>query len=241
MDKTCELGVNGRKYTMDFDYFKKWNSDMAYILGFIAADGSIVNYCLKISLQIDDIRLLEDIKNKLKFTGNVLIEKAKCKGKEYLIATLRIYSQYLVNTLKDLKITERKSLTLDIRNVIPKEYELDFIRGYFDGNGSIGTQYPTNSKGLKSKTIQIRTRFFTGSKNMAEWIVDTLEKYDVKRVNIHKDNKKELYNIEYSTNASILIYELLYKDKELYLERKKNKFDESIKIRNNQLELKERC
>lgn len=241
MDKTCELGVNGRKYTMDFDYFKTWNSDMAYILGFISADGCIKNNCLKISLQHDDIKLLEDIKNKLKFTGNVKTEISKCKGKEYLTATLSIYSKYLVNTLKDLNITENKSLTINVKGIIPKEYELDFIRGYFDGNGSIGTQYPTNSKGLRSKTIQIRTRFFTGSKYMAEWIVDTLEKYGVRRVNIHKDTKKELYNIGYSTKASMLIYKLLYKDKELYLERKKIKFDESIKIRNNQLELKERC
>ena len=50
------------KYDITEDYFKTWSNNMAYILGFIAADGVIQkeNQCVSISQK--ESYILEDIK-----------------------------------------------------------------------------------------------------------------------------------------------------------------------------------
>lgn len=72
-DLEAPCSGNGRRYSLNFDYFKHWNRDMAYILGFIGADGSIDKNCIfmKITLQENDIDILEKIKDKIEFTGKI--------------------------------------------------------------------------------------------------------------------------------------------------------------------------
>lgn len=60
------IGSWKRKYNITEDYFKTWSNNMAYILGFIAADGVIPkeNQCVSISQK--ESYILEDIKKELK-------------------------------------------------------------------------------------------------------------------------------------------------------------------------------
>ena len=56
------IGSWKRKYDIKEDYFKTWSNNMAYILGFIVADGAIPkeNQCVSISQK--ESYILEDIK-----------------------------------------------------------------------------------------------------------------------------------------------------------------------------------
>lgn len=229
-DRKNPYSGNGRKHSMNFDYFKKWSRNMGYILGFIGADGYIGknNSFIRISLQESDIDILNKIKNELEFTGEISKTNQKNSFGEYPIATLCIYSKYVVNDLIKLGIENNKSFTVNMDN-IPYEYKIDFIRGYFDGDGSIGEQWSKTSK-----TPMLRTRICSGSEKLLRQIVEHLESLGVKRVNVRKDKRKELYNIEYSQNASKKIYELFYEDRELIsLDRKRFKFIEILNKQKN--------
>ncbi len=70
------IGSWKRKYDITEDYFKTWSNNMAYILGFIAADGVILkeNQCVSISQK--ESYILEDIKKELK-TNQPLLPKQK--------------------------------------------------------------------------------------------------------------------------------------------------------------------
>lgn len=70
------IGSWKRKYDITEDYFKTWSNNMAYILGFIAADGVIPkeNQCVSISQK--ESYILEDIKKELK-TNQPLYQKKK--------------------------------------------------------------------------------------------------------------------------------------------------------------------
>ncbi len=70
------IGSLKRKYDITEDYFKTWSNNMAYILGFIAADGVIQkeNQCVSISQK--ESYILEDIKKELK-TNQPLYQKKK--------------------------------------------------------------------------------------------------------------------------------------------------------------------
>ncbi|EEM22381.1 hypothetical protein bthur0001_24830 [Bacillus thuringiensis serovar tochigiensis BGSC 4Y1] len=70
------IGSWKRKYDITEDYFKTWSNNMAYILGFIAADGVIPkeNQCVSISQK--ESYILEDIKKELK-TNQPLYQNKK--------------------------------------------------------------------------------------------------------------------------------------------------------------------
>lgn len=206
---------------------------MAYILGFIASDGCVSRGALKIGLQYNDIGLLKDIKNQLEFSGDIKSRDVKLKNKIYKAVYLDIYNKYLVDQLKVLGICERKSFQLSRFDFIPEEYEMDFIRGYFDGDGNIGGHYPRNTK-----TLQIRFRIFSASKKILEYMNDVLEKRGYKKKRINEDNKKResiFYSLNYSTKESLKLYNDLYYENCMCLQRKYCKFNELIEQRKNDI------
>ncbi len=137
---------NHPRLSVNENYFKKWSSEMAYILGFILADGCIIegtyegySGSLKLGVNKKDIDILEKIKLQLASQHKISI------GKE--AAHLGITSQVIVSDLKSLGIVYRKSLHENVP-IIPKKYIKDFIRGIVDGDGSIHfdkKNYPTLS------------------------------------------------------------------------------------------------
>ncbi|WEG18632.1 LAGLIDADG family homing endonuclease [Alkalihalophilus pseudofirmus] len=231
-----------RVYDINRNYFETWSNNMAYILGFICADGCVhTHYDEKlnksknvviISLEKSDIEILHKIKDEIGYEGEVHTYKSKGFNKESHYCTLRMNSVQLVKSLKSLGVTERKSLTIKMPPV-PEEYQLDFIRGYFDGDGSVGGQYPSNSFGIKTTKQQIRFRLFSGSRDIIESMELILRNKGLKKKNINK--QRSVYEILYSTKESIKIYNMMYYDGCLHLYRKKKKFDELIQTRESQL------
>lgn len=226
---------NGRKYSLNHDYFKTWSNNMAYILGLIYADGNIHKTSFKISLKYSDYGLLEKIREELDYTGSVDSYDAILNDKSYKVAKLLIRSKVLTDDLIELGVTPNKSLTIEFPN-IPLEYETDFIRGYFDGDGSVGMQYPTNSKKQRTKTCQIRVRICSGSENFLISLSNIMvQHYGLKNVKV-RQCKENLFEIGYSTMDSLKIYDLFYKNSSIYLQRKKDSFDKYIKQRNYDIE-----
>ena len=117
------------------DYFNVIDSDeKAYWLGFIAADGCVFiggrQHTLSIGLQRRDRHWLERFRDIIA-PGATLTDNAGPNS-----TSLSIGSQELVHDLLALGITPRKSLTLEWPKV-PESYELPFLLGYFDGDGSL--------------------------------------------------------------------------------------------------------
>lgn len=236
------------KYNLNEDYFKTWSSDMAYILGFIAADGcvhikvserisgnSYENYSMTINLQKGDVDVLEKIKDALEFEGNIRHYKASSKGaygygNDYV--SIAINSKPLCTDLIELGIIPRKSLVLEYPS-IPEEYAIDFIRGYFDGNGTVGSQYPKSNR-AETKTAQIRVRFASGSHGILDGIQQTLTSFGFKPKKITAGKRGNIFDLCYSTKESLMLYELFYADENcLKMNRKFEKFKELIELRNS--------
>lgn len=125
-----------RKYKVNEKYFDLIDSaNKAYFLGLLASDGC--NYVrsgtIQIQLQIQDIHILEQLR--IDIQSERPISKFTRKNREYCM--LRINSRLISNRLEQLGIRARKSLTLEFPE-IPDKVLPDFIRGYFDGDGSLG-------------------------------------------------------------------------------------------------------
>jgi hypothetical protein len=123
------------------NYFDAVDSEhKAYWLGFIAADGCLVDKCrrLDIVLQSSDENhlkvFLDDIGNERPIYRRTVKNKYESSG-------IAIFSPVLTSGLIAHGITERKSLTLQWPSLLPKNLENHYIRGYVDGDGGfyIGT------------------------------------------------------------------------------------------------------
>lgn len=139
------LGIKRSRHAhlINHDYFKTISKNSAYILGFLFADGSInknkIHNYLKIELNTKDVEVLEFIKNEIQ--PSLKIKHCKRKHKKtkkiYESAILSISSNILTNDLISLGCVPNKTKEEIAVPDIPKEFYPDFIRGVFDGDGSI--------------------------------------------------------------------------------------------------------
>ncbi len=121
-------------YTLDLTIFDKWTPNLAWILGYLWADGSISSTppmrCCVATVR-SDVELLLHVKRILSADQPLWID-----NKHYMIH-LRLSSPGLLSILQSkYKIEPRKSFKNLPFPCVPKRYLGHFLRGYFDGDGS---------------------------------------------------------------------------------------------------------
>lgn len=129
-----------RKFKCNDNYFENIDTaNKAYILGFIAADGCILeNNTLQITIKKDDIEILNFIKKELQYEGRIKIDK-----ETYI--SLRVKSKKICQDLSKYFIVPRKTKILKFPTNIRPIFYKNYIRGYFDGDGSIWLDKSTNN------------------------------------------------------------------------------------------------
>lgn len=209
-----------KKYTVNKNYFSVIDTaDKAYWLGWMYSDGCNNRGGLTIQLQEEDAYILEKFIKNIEYSGKLKkILKSELTRKDSF--RLDIYSEKISKDLSNLGCIPSKSLILKFPTLkqVPKHFLHHFIRGIFDGDGSIFTTNQGYSSFNIIGTIDIVTNI---NKIIAEECMITPSNI------IHnKKHKKETVNIFYSKNKYLLkIYTWLYKDcGDLFLSRKKEKF-----------------
>jgi len=107
----------------------------AYLIGLFYADAHLSDYVLQLRLSIKD----EDYVNKL---SNIIGVKTQIKNivnANYKSIGFYICSKKMIDDLREIGFIKRKSYQRDdivFRN-IPDNLKRHFIRGYFDGDGTI--------------------------------------------------------------------------------------------------------
>lgn len=199
-------------------FFETWSKDMAYVLGLLYADGYMPRSKSSFSLSLKEKDFLEHIKYVLESTHPIK------KSKVQELYTLSIGSSKMIKDLLNRGLTPRKSLKIKFPT-IPDNYISHFIRGYFDGDGSLHRQ-----KGYNTYTAEV----VTGSKDFILSLKSKLEKFTgVSAQRIYKHKASNAYYIKYQRRGDIeRLYEYFYDEyaisKKLYLPRKFSKFQEAI-------------
>lgn len=212
-------------YEKNPNFFKEENSNMAWLLGFLASDGNISKNGnrIRIELSIVDKEILERIKEIVKIENPIKIRENK---RGFVFASLDWSCAEHKKDLEKYNIIPQKTYTLLPPTKLNEKFYIDYIRGYFDGDGTINLNL---THGGKSKSL--RWGICGASKPVLEWIIWVLEeRYDITSVNIHKDssNEKDFYSFAYSTNATRKIYDILYTNNSLFLKRKKEKYEKLL-------------
>lgn len=197
------------------DYFNEIDSNIkAYLLGFIAADGAIVNKELTITISKKDRIILDLLKYELVSTND--IQEIHHKSTNTELVRFTTSNEELINGIKKWGITEVKSLNMpNIIENIPHPYKNSFILGYFDGDGSINVREVfINKRYTRKQSVQIRA-----TKEFALGIVKHL---DIKSFHITDEKMPNL--IISSLDEIKKFYHSLYDNSPFYLSRKRDKF-----------------
>lgn len=197
---------NARKYHINQDYFKTWSSNMAYILGLWFADGCIYRgRMFDITLHVKDKYILKQIAKELQYEGP-LYDYVDRQAARLNFSCIVIY-----NDLVHLGGKEQKSDDI-LFPTIPEEYLADFIRGYFDGDGSV----------MNLKNNRLNSVITSGSKAFLDDLLKILkEKAGVEGGSYDPSSK----SIRFGKRDTLRLGEFMYKNNpELFLLRKRKKF-----------------
>ena len=135
------------KNAIDESYFDEIdNARKAYWLGFIMADGNIYHYknsdkcSLEIKISQNDGYLLREFAKDIGFPIDKVKDGSSLrKGTECFYTSFRTYNKRVVESLSQYGIKDSKSGNECFPSNIPSDFKRDFIRGYFDGDGSISS------------------------------------------------------------------------------------------------------
>lgn len=233
--------------TINIQYFNKVDSfNKAYLLGFIAADGAIIQNkntntkTLTITIHAKDVAVLELLKSELNSSLNIkdINYKSKSLQSYKLDVNHKRFNTSRKEIIKDLEsygLTSSKSLTMpNLVLNIPKQYRKAFILGYFDGDGCFIDSKVTRRRNYLKKDGSTSTYIgekynsqisIKGTEEFLRGIVDELQidSYKIKQI-----SNQNIYTLTIIKNLDILKFYDCYNHCDFYLQRKRDKFTRKI-------------
>ena len=138
---------NKQGYPRDEFYFNKIDTEeKAYWLGFLYADGCVHSNNYEISVNITDREHVEKFKAAIKaFNHNITEIQDKRFQNAKTLYQFSIRDKQLHQDLIKWGCIPQKSLLINKIPNIPRDYVSHFLRGYFDGDGSLHYLRGTNN------------------------------------------------------------------------------------------------
>ncbi|MCX5678096.1 MAG: LAGLIDADG family homing endonuclease [Candidatus Omnitrophica bacterium] len=210
-------------FEINDNFFSNWSPEMAYVLGLIATDGCVsksgtVSLCINDKDLLEKVRLVMDSEHKI------------CRSKyQEGLYSFHFARPRLVKDLAALGILPRKSLNIKFP-AVPDAFLIDFVRGVFDGDGSVYFE-------KRSERYPLRTTFVSSSQEFIEKLEIVLRQMGLPERVIHRQTTKNglHFKIRYSHKDSAKLFHLMYNDtaNSLFLGRKYNKFLDGFQKENS--------
>lgn len=206
------------------DYFRVIDDEKkAYFLGLIISDGNVFvdekhpeknrQASISITLDLNDEYLLKAFKEDVR-TNTVVAKDGRGCGQ------IAVRSNIMAEDLKKYGIVSRKSFYTKMPDGIPKEFLGAFVRGVFDGDGSI----------LAKKTDRrfIHSLSFCGTHELISCIADTLTELGLISFTpkVYDYKNRQLSELKIQRKDDIIsVGDWMYKDASVFMRRKRVKFD----------------
>jgi predicted DNA-binding protein YlxM (UPF0122 family) len=230
--------VSLKKVNVNEDFFSSWSAAMAYVLGVIYTDGNLNPGRIRepwrskssstmpmISIAQKETELLEKVLKLMDCDSKLYFSKERIYGKikAGALYQFNISNEKLYDDIVNLGLTPNKSLTMQFPN-IPDEFVRHFIRGCWDGDGSVY---------IEKKSNKVCANFVSGSKDFLEAMVGNLVKAGLPDRTIHRHHHTKTSCYFRFTGFQVpMLYHYLYDNvtETEYLERKFNLFRLSLEM-----------
>lgn len=209
--------VDINRLRLNYNYFSKIDSeDKAYWLGFIYADGCILEHKNRLFINLS----IKDKEHLLMFAKTIESNIMPLVYDDRV--ALSIHNKKMIDDLILLGCIPKKSLILTFPNFIDKSLIHHFCRGYFDGDGCV------NLANKEQKKAQLRISC-VGTENFLHGM---LREYGEQRKLRKTGTNKQASVFEIKgNNVATKFCNWIYQDATIYLKRKKDIFDSVMKQR----------
>lgn len=217
-----------KRYIIDSNYFDNINSEeKAYILGFIFADGFVGNDKFNnIVISSKDKEILKMIKEKMNFSGEIGINKSGGYTNSKESYVLNFSNKHMADKLRKFGICLNRKIKMKDFPSIPDDLIRHFLRGYFDGDGTIMKSKSITKK--NNKIYQYDRLVFSMIASL-DFIYSILKKFNIKHYSIQQSKTEKLYYLKIMAISEIYkLYHLLYDNSTIFLNRKRKIWDENI-------------
>jgi hypothetical protein len=224
--KASEMGLNMQRRNINENYFKEWGGDMAYSLGFFFAEGGIYSdnrtntKYFSIGVCSKDKYVLEQI--------------LKSMNSEYIIYHNIGTDSYHTSIHNSEFVNDLILLGLDCKRFpeVPDDFLSSFLRGFFDGDGSVYFREQYNANGdmiryIEAYFVEERIDFITELR-------DVLSQHGLDYVNVNNVSGENCFRIIYRSEQAINLFKMLYPNNISNIIYLKRKYDRFIEYMNNE-------
>ena len=230
-----QKNIHQGKYSFDRNFFFQENAHLAYFLGWVSSDGYIQTNSNVIGIEIkqSDRKVLEDIREAMKYTRPIIDFERKERGNgvfsKFILENKEI-KELLINKYNIIPRKSSKDFCFNFSN-LNKEFWKDYIRGYFDGDGCIKITGVSLTFQIDCTSLKMLLAIEKALKEIDNSIYLSVTRRDPQERNT-KDNinsKLPLFRLYgYGDNAK-KVFDIIYKDADIYLQRKYDRYLQYMK------------
>jgi len=199
---------------------------MAYILGFLYADGNIVKTKRGthfITFYTADKHILESMQRCFQ-SEHKLSERKSLTGSVYRI---QVGSREWFIDVGKLGLFPNKTKRMQLPDV-PKKHFGDFVRGYFDGDGNVWSGFINKHRKTPTKILQ--AVFTSGSHEYLVALRTALQVKGIKGGGLYVPKDGNFTRLVLSSKDALKLYEIMYNaPHKLFLKRKKIIFEQFVR------------
>lgn len=228
--------VATRKNFFNEHYFKEIDTeDKSYWLGFLMADGYVTRTSpnepspnrLGLGISESDREHLDKFIQAINYHGNVIIDRSGgTYGSDTPLNVLHLNSRVICNDIISHGCKPNKTGYSSLPD-LSDELMPHFIRGYFDGDGSISVYYQKDHRNPKYADRMKQEFAITSDFNIISQIQQILvEQCSLPETKLKSYKRTEsAVSVRYGGKQQVLrIYYYLYQNATVYLQRKYDKF-----------------
>ena len=193
-----------------------WSPTVAYAVGLITTDGCLSPDRRHIDFTSKDFQLTETFKTCLGLETKTRL-KSSSSSAEKKYFSVQFGNVVFYRWLEKIGLTRKKSLTLGVLD-IPDQFFFDFLRGCFDGDGSVYAYWDPRWH----SSYMFYIHFVSASRAHLEWLQKTTQRLGEVSGKIRQG--KRCYQLTFAKRESkILFQKMFYVENLPCLERKKQK------------------
>lgn len=208
------VDLNVRKNTK---VFINWSAQFAYAIGLLATDGCVYKDGKRVAFTSKDYDQVENLMKCLKISCKVGLNiSGNKKSTSYRV---QFVDPAFVIFLNSIGIGSNKSKTIS-KIKIPDELFFDFIRGCFDGDGSIYSYWDKRWK----KSFMFYVSFASASIEFINWVQEEIYSRLKIAGHVTHANRQSTHQLKYAKSDSVkLLRAMYYRDRIICLRRKRLK------------------
>ena len=204
------------------NYKIEWTPEFNYAIGLLTTDGNLSKDGRHLEFTSNDIQLVKTFKKCMNLIGVKIGTKTSgFTNKKY--PRIQFSNVKLYRKLLKIGLTPNKSKTIG-RLKIPDKYFFDFLRGCFDGDGTIFSYWDRRWH----SSFMFYIAFSSGSLDFLQWLRKKIKISCKLNGYIGQSGDKHNFILRYAKKESLILFNKMFYSKNIPL--LKRKYKKALKI-----------